>query len=365
LSSAEFYAPYFKILIGKTELRHGETMDVLSVSVTDTIDRADSLALTVRDRHPDHERLFAGGAQLEWTDSNLFEDESEVEVHMGYVDDLHLLLRGKIKAAATSFPASGQPTLRLEGYNLYHDLLHRHRRKPFEATTDSGVAEEIARLMGLKAKVDKTKAEHPLLSPKGDSFAAFLQKRARRIGYEVAVKDCTLYFQKPRYRADSHPTLTLEWGRNLNSFSPRVTTHDMVTKVTVRASQTTQGGHKDPLVGEAKAGAERVKLGKETGSEVAKRVHKENEILITDHDIFSQDEANQMALAELEARSLGFITGRGSVIGNPKLRARTVIELKGLGKRFSGKYYVTSTTHTIDASGYRTDFEVKRNAQWA
>ncbi len=72
-----------------------------------------------------------------------------------------------------------------------------------------------------------------------------------------------------------------------------------------------------------------------------------------------------MALAQLEARSLGFITGRGSVIGNPELRARMVIELKGLGKRFSGKYYVTSATHTIDAGGYRTDFEVKRNAQWA
>jgi hypothetical protein len=43
--------------------------------------------------------------------------------------------------------------------------------------------------------------------------------------------------------------------------------------------------------------------------------------------------------------------------------ARTVIELKGLGQRFSGIYYVTSATHTINAGGYRTTFVAKRNGR--
>ena len=50
-------------------------------------------------------------------------------------------------------------------------------------------------------------------------------------------------------------------------------------------------------------------------------------------------------------------------MGNPKLQSRVLVELKGLGRRFSGNYYVTSTTHTIDSGGYRTDFEAKRNAR--
>jgi len=38
------------------------------------------------------------------------------------------------------------------------------------------------------------------------------------------------------------------------------------------------------------------------------------------------------------------------------------VELKGLGTRFSGLYYITSSTHEVSAKGYRTRFNVERNA---
>ena len=54
------------------------------------------------------------------------------------------------------------------------------------------------------------------------------------------------------------------------------------------------------------------------------------------------------------------ITGRGSTVGVPDLRAGSVIVIEGVGKRFSGKYFVTSTTHKIDDSGYTTGFTGRR-----
>jgi hypothetical protein len=53
----------------------------------------------------------------------------------------------------------------------------------------------------------------------------------------------------------------------------------MVTQVTVRASQTSQGRGKEPLVGEARAGDERVKMGRETGNQIAQRIFGENSLL--------------------------------------------------------------------------------------
>jgi phage protein D len=363
MSQVEFYAPSYKIVVNGKNLQHGANVDVLSLTVTDTNDRADSFSFTVRDRHPDDIRLFAGGDKLAWMDSNVFDVGNEVEIHMGYMDDLHLMLRGKIKGVAPSFPASGQPTLQVRGFSPHHDLQHRRRRKPFKDATDSDIAKEIAKDMGLKAQVDNTKTRHALYSPEGDSYTQILRERAQRIDYEVVVKDGTLYFQKPGYRANPSPGLTFEWGQNLISFSPSLSTQGLVTGVRVRASQTAQGRGKEALVGEARAGDERVKLGKETGSQVAQRVYGDNWILIDDHNIDSQEEAKEIARSQLEARSLGFIGGSCSAIGDPRIRARIVIELKGLGKRFSGTYYVTSATHTIDSSGYRTTFEVRRNAQ--
>ena len=359
---ADFYAPSFLINIKGRKLQHGKSLDVVSVSVTDKADRADSFSFTIQDRNPQPGH-FSGGKELKWIDSGQFDEGNEVDISMGYVDQLELMLRGDITAVSASFPASGAPTLTVRGFSFFHRLQRRRRREPFEEATDSGIAEEIAGDMGFSAVVDRTDVEHPLVSPNDAKYSEILTGRAQRIGYETVVKDRTLYFQKPRYLENPSPVLTLEWGRNLIDFSPSLSTYDMVTAVTVRASQTARGQGTDPLVGEAKGGDERVRLGSETGPQVAKKIFGDNPVLSEDHTATSQQEAKELAIARLENQAMEFISGSGSCTGDPRLKARTVIELKGLGKRYSGKYYVTSATHTINASGYKTSFSIKRNAR--
>ena len=52
------------------------------------------------------------------------------------------------------------------------------------------------------------------------------------------------------------------------------------------------------------------------------------------------------------------LTGSGSAIGDPRIRAGAIIRLEGLGPDFSGDYRVTSATHSLDGGGYKTSFEV-------
>jgi len=50
-------------------------------------------------------------------------------------------------------------------------------------------------------------------------------------------------------------------------------------------------------------------------------------------------------------------------IGRVDLRPGKLINVEGIGKRFSGSYYVTSTEHSfLPSRGYRTAFTVRRNA---
>jgi len=37
-----------------------------------------------------------------------------------------------------------------------------------------------------------------------------------------------------------------------------------------------------------------------------------------------------------------------------------VLRIEGVGEQFGGLYRVTSATHTIDQSGYRTQFETRK-----
>ena len=361
-TDVQHYVPYFDIYVNGLPFHYGKTLDILSLSVTDTVNQADSFTFTVRDRHPKPGR-FAGGAKLRWMDDTTFDEGNVVKIQLGYVNRREFKFEGEITALSASFPESGLPTLTVRGFSYYHRLQRARSRKPFEAETDSGIAAEIAGRMGWGAIVEDTRVERPILSPGEATYGAILTQRAQRLNYEVTVKGSTLYFQPPRYLADLSPQETLEWGRNLRSFSPSLTTYNMVTEVTVRGSQTSRGGRKEALVGKAEAKTLAPKMGAKTGPEIALDTFKVNPLLHSDHDIETQQEANSVAAAQLHAKAIEFISGRGSCIGMPNLKARMVIELKGLGERFSGKYYVTSVTHTIDAGGYRTDFQVKRNGR--
>lgn len=354
------YVPCFVINIGGEIFRHGFTADVLSLTITDFSNQADDFSFYVRDRHPNVARFPAGGV-LKWMDSGKLEQGKEVEIEYGYRGSQQRKFVGVITSISPTFPESGVPTIAVRGRSLYDRLNSQCDAKAFTARTDSGIAQEIGKKLKLDSLVDETKAEHPLVSSESGTYCALLKKRADRIGFEVVVKERTLYFQRPRYIVDKSPALALEWGKDLKSFTPTLSTYKKYTNVSVRTSQTSYGRGKDPIEGTVGPGEERVKMGKESASAISMRISGENMLRADDHDAVSQEEAKDVALARLEESSLDFITGRGACNGDPRLGARMVIELKGLGKIFSGNYYVTSVTHVIDGSGYRTDFEVKRN----
>lgn len=60
---------------------------------------------------------------------------------------------------------------------------------------------------------------------------------------------------------------------------------------------------------------------------------------------------------------LAYMTGKGTCQGIPDLRIGKVIEIAGVGKRFSGLYYLSATEHHYEPEqGYQTSFTVRRNA---
>jgi len=77
----------------------------------------------------------------------------------------------------------------------------------------------------------------------------------------------------------------------------------------------------------------------------------------------SQAEADQAAKAALQKRALAYVTAEAQCIGRTDVRASLVAQIDGLGKRFSGLYYVVSTRHSYARnSGYRTEFVARRSA---
>ena len=66
-----------------------------------------------------------------------------------------------------------------------------------------------------------------------------------------------------------------------------------------------------------------------------------------------------MARGILADKVKDLVTGNGSTVGLPDLRAGRTVVIDGLGLRYSGKYLITETTHKIGGSGYTTDFTAR------
>lgn len=55
------------------------------------------------------------------------------------------------------------------------------------------------------------------------------------------------------------------------------------------------------------------------------------------------------------------LQGTASIRPLPHLSARDIVDFQGMGINFSGKYFVTSVTHTINRSGYTQDLDLLRS----
>ncbi|HEY3379485.1 MAG TPA: hypothetical protein VGL77_18575 [Armatimonadota bacterium] len=59
---------------------------------------------------------------------------------------------------------------------------------------------------------------------------------------------------------------------------------------------------------------------------------------------------------------LGQVTAEAVTVGLPTLHAKTNVDIRGVGRKFSGLYYVEAVRHRIDGSGYSCELTLRRNA---
>ena len=81
---------------------------------------------------------------------------------------------------------------------------------------------------------------------------------------------------------------------------------------------------------------------------------------IKDANVRTKEAAKERAKAEMTAIAKELVKATGSAVGMPELRAGRVIEILGLGARFSGLYRLSQTTHSLGASGYTVSFQAKK-----
>jgi len=342
-----FYAPGYQVLVDGEDIITEHYIEIIRVQFEDVLDGADRFSITISDPGP------------KWIDNGLFEPGKEITIKMGYVDKLTTMIVGEVISLRPSFPPDGSPQLEINGYDLSHQFTRVRKQRSFRDKKDSEVVQMVASEAKhkLSTRIETTGAVHPHIVQDRQTDYDFIKSLAERNFFEFLVKEKTLYFQSPR--RDRSAVISLEYGSSLLNFNPELNTANQVSEVTVRGWNPST---KEEIVGRASRGSEEARQsGRQSGGDIVEDVYGTVEERIMDRPVFTQQEADNLALSVLNRYSEGLVTGSGECIGIPEIRAGENIELKGVGNKFSKKYYIERTTHTISNTGYTMTFNVKEN----
>lgn len=294
-----------------------------------------------------------------WSEERLFSPGNEVEIGLGYLDNIKKVMRAEITSLEPAFQPDETPTLTVRGYDHRHRLLRGTKTRSFLKMKDSAIAKQIASAAGLMSQVTDSGVDHDYVLQNNQTDLDFLQDRAARIGYDVLVRDKTLYFKPPQH--GTRATTRLVIGEHIIEFLPRLTTRSQIGEVMVRGWDIKT---KQAVVGKAGIGQEGGLMGgRASGPKVANRAFGKASLISVDRAIAIRAAADKQAQGQFMEGALRYISGEVVCQGNADLHAATVVEIDGAGRTFSGAYFVTSVTHTFTAeAGYRTTLAVRRNA---
>lgn len=296
--------------------------------------------------------------KVRWSDEKLFNIGNRVEIKMDRSPG-ELLIDGEITGLEPEFSEDAVPTLVVRGYDRRHRLMRGQKTRSFVKMKDSEIAKQIAQEAGLKIVTTDTTVVLEYVLQQNQSDLEFLQKRASRIGYELTIQGQVLGFH-PITQSDSPSPIRLTFLSELTRFSPRLSSLNQVDEVEIRSSNRAS---KEPVVSRSNPVNLPEKMGLRQGAKEAQTNFGKASRVWVDQPVASVAEAGQIAQGQFWQMALNYITGEGQCLGIPRLHAGRLVNIQGVGTRFSGKYYVTAATHTFGSEQpYVTEFSFKRSA---
>jgi phage protein D len=333
--------------------------------------------------------LSLANERLRWLDHPLLALDTELALSLGYAPDpLTQLFVGDIVTHGASFPSSGLPALTISAQDRRTSLQKGTRARWFAVAAgpsnvplpDIAVAQLVAAENGLVPVLDPVGAalsvilggaeaisaidspaamQRAIRKQEGESDFDFLTRVSAENGWELVIDhEGPLGGRKLRFLAPlGHlaPDVTLGWGRSLLDFSPRLSTVGQIISVTGYVWVARIKTQFEVTIG---WDWDRAELTINVRPAVQPLRGGSSEVVIKRP--LTPASAPRALISKLLPKLNSRLTGSGTTVGDPEIRPGAVLRLEGLGVEFSGLYRVTAATHTLDAGGYRTGFEARK-----
>jgi phage protein D len=307
--------------------------------------------------------------------SGLLDMNNTLTLSLGYAGQpLAQVFEGEVTGIEASMPTGGMPTLSITALDRLNRLAQGSYGRGFGPLPDALIAAILSAENLLLPTIDPTLAAASTAiavvnfifngsgrKQKSQTDLEMLKEIADYYDADFWVEGSTLYLS--RFFKQYTPSTTLTWGESLLSFSPRVSSVGQYFGVGVKFTL-----REIPLSFTVAVSwnfnTQSIAINVVPGGTEAYLKSLIGPIdTIIDRPISSPPDIVDSAMfitRKLRNALNNRLTGSGSAVGDPTIVANTVVEFDGLGPDFSGNYRVTQATHTIDSSGYRTNFKVRK-----
>ena len=385
MSQSLQYVPDYRLSINGDEIPRALRSSITSISYEDGQNAADRVEISLANANlqwlQDHIKglgfrpfptgLSYGPFKASLTNEGLFDMDNKIELSLGYADgQVEKVFKGEITGVEADFPVSGMPSMTVVAHDYLHRMAEGSYGRGFGPLPDAVIAAILGAENLLLPAIDPAVAAASTAiavvnfifngsgrKQKGQTHLELLKEIAETYDADFWVEDDILFLS--RFIKEYSPRMTLKWGESLLSFSPRVTTIGKIAgigaKFTLREIPLTflvavaWDFDRESLLIQVVPGAAAASLKTLIGP-ITTFI---NRPVGSPADIVN---SGLFLARKLRQTINGRLTGSASSVGDPRIRAGAVIEIQNVGPDFSGNYRVTSASHVINNTGYRTHF---------
>jgi phage protein D len=330
--------------------------------IEDLSSRITALRYKDEERKADKLSLTVDNFNLELFDDPAFRKGMQLEVSWGYANNMapsRICVVQRIVGATVL-------TIECLAESI---LLHRATRsRVFENVRRSDVVRTIAREAGFGddvLDVEETPIVYPRIAQGGLTDAQLLVRLARREGFEFYVDHTGFHWH--RRRVGSAPIRVLHYYTDPGAGD--VVTFNVDNDITARPGRVRRRG-RDPLEGADIDESADDASDEERPTLSPMRIIVDPETRRTRTEILTGAEevapttapdaatARREAVGRFRRIQQTAIKMKMTIVGDPSMLAKTVVETRGMRQRLSTRYYVKSVEHAISGGGYTTDLEM-------
>jgi len=292
------------------------------------------------------------------SDTDDFKPGSEIKINAGYKDQEETIFEGIVVKHNLKISGDNYSRLHIECRDKAVAMTIGRKNANYVDVKDSDV---FTRLVGnysdLTVSADATTTEHKELVQYYCTDWDFLISRAEVNAALVIVDDGSVSIAAPNVSDEA--VLAVTYGQELMEFHAEIDARNQYSQV--------KGASWDPstlAVVEQVAGTETLNdQGNLTSADLSDVVGLEEFKLQTPISMESTA-LKDWAKSQQVKSGLARITGKMKFQGSAKARAGTLIELSGVGERFSGNVFVSAVNHVIADGNWLTEVEFGLSPTW-